>query len=227
MPSNAQLIEQLNVGVGSFADRISEISTAAMVSDQESQMRHLGFLQGVLDMPNIVMDQSEDLGFGLGAVSRHDERAAITGIKVDRLGFEYVDMDFSMTVGSHTANESEKGSTVKTDTEIEASGKLLFWKARVKQNISAEVRHNNKNTRTTDMSAEVNIQAKLTRQSAPEGLSKMMDVANEFSRKVNDLRMKIATAKVDRLLQQIDDGQVDLEQLQEAGDQAVKSEVEA
>ena len=226
-PTNDQLIEQLAAGTGTFAAKMAEISTAAIKSDHEGQMLHLSYVQGVLAMPNIVMDQSEDIGFGLGTVARHDERAAITAVKVDRLGYETVDMDFSMTIGSHTEALKDTEVNAGSKTEASASGGMLWAKASVKQTISADVRHQDKQTRSTDMSASVDISAKLTRQDAPEGLMSMIDTANEFSRKMNEIRLTIAAAKADKIVQQIADGEIDPVSLSEKQADEIGSEAPA
>ena len=215
-PTNDQLIAQLGVGTGTFAAKMAEIAGAAMLSDQQGQMAHLAYLQGVSQLPPLLIEQTEDIGFGLGSLTRRDQRAAFTGVNLSRLAFESVDMDFNMRVGSHTEAATERGSTVKSDTEAEGSVGFLWFKARAKQTLSAEVRNNSKNTRSTDMSAEVNIRGRLSREEPPEGLMMMADTANEFSRRMNDLRMKIATAKIDSVIEKIENGEIDPMALEDA-----------
>ena len=216
-PTNDQLIGQLGVATGTFAAKIAEVSGAAMASDQQSQMAHLAYVEGVGKLSPLVVDQEEDLGFGLGTVSRRDSRPAITAIKMDRVGFEDLKMRFNMRVASQTEKSTETDVKVGSKTETEVSGGWLFARAKVKQTITADVRHNNKQTRNTDMSAEVEIEATLGRIEAPEGLQLMMDTANEFSRETNKLRMLVAQAKVKKLIQQIEDGEVDAEKLEAQG----------
>lgn len=220
-PTNEELIEQLGVASGTFAAKLGEISSSAMKSDQAGQMAHLSFLQGVAALPPLVVDQTEDIGFGLGELHRHDQRAAFTGVNLSRLAFETVDMKFSMRVGSHTEAMSSTGATGKSETTISGGGGFLWAKFNAKQTISAEIRHDSKQTRDTNMSASVDIDAHMAREKPAEGIAMMADAANEFSTRVNDLRMKIATAKVDQMIKQLDDGEIDGAKLSEQGGDAV------
>ena len=214
-PTNAELIDQLGVGTGTFAAKMAEIAGAVASSEYDLQMNHLKFLQTVIDLPNITMTQVEDIGFGLGKVGRHDERSAITTINLERPGFTRVEMDFDMTVGARTTAMTEKERTIKTDTELAGSAKVAFWRMSIKQNISAEMRQGSKQTRDTDMSAAVKIHAEIGRIPSPEGVNTMSDVANEFTRKLADLRLKIATAKVDKVVKQIEEGEINPVELSE------------
>lgn len=208
-PTNAQLIDTLSAGSGTLAARMTEIQSAVSRADQQSQMGHLEYVKAVLAMPNIVVDQQEDLGFGLGSVSRHDERAAITGIQTDRLGATTVDIDFEMKVGSHTEASTQTDAKVGSQTEVSGNYGFLFAKGSFKSTLSAEVSHSNKQSRSTDMSARMSAQMHMERIPAAEGLAQMADCANEFSRKNNELRATIAGAIVDKLKQQIEDGEID------------------
>lgn len=216
-PTNDQLLAQLGVGGSTFAAKLAEISGAVMRSDQASQIAHLEYLKAVAQLPNLVVDQTEELGFGLDPVSRHDERPAFTGVDMTRVGFTKVKQRYNMRIGSRTTAAAETDVKVGSETEVSASGGFLFSKASVKSTLTAEVRHNSKNTRDTDMSAELEIEADIDRLPSPEGLQMMSDSANEFSSKMNELRMKIAGAKVDRLIDQIDNGTADVDAMTAKG----------
>lgn len=212
-PTNDQLLQQLGVGAGTLGAKLTEIGTAIMVSDQDSQMRHLQFLQAVCALGPIVIEQVEDIGFGMGTVGRRDVNHPIVMINVDRLGYTTVKMSFNMAVGAKTNAESTTAGSVRSETEVEGSGGFLWIKMRVKQNITAEVSHESKQTRSTDMSGRIGVEAEMGRLPAPEGVSKATDRANAFSTKLNDLRMKVAQAKVDRMLERIENGEMTAEEL--------------
>ncbi|MCY4470785.1 MAG: DUF2589 domain-containing protein [Thiotrichales bacterium] len=210
LPTNDQLIEQLGIGTGTFAAKMAEVTNAGVKSDHDSQMLQLQFLQGVMALPPVVMEQREDVGFGIGEIARRDSRAAITAVNIDRLGYDSIEMDFAMTVGSHTQQLSDTEAKASSETKVGVqAGHSLFGKVTANQTLTGSVRHQTKNTRDTDMSGAVNIKARLSRQPTAEGLAGMNDTANEFSRRLNELRMKVALAKVDKLVQQIEDGEVD------------------
>ena len=220
-PTNEQLIGQIDMGAGTFAARTAEIARSYMAADQEAQIAHVAYMQGVAKLPNIVVEQEEELGFGLGKISRRDERAAVTAVHADRFGMEDAEVTFAMTVGSHTEASKETDVNVKSETTASAGGGgFLVPKVNVKTTLSAEVRHNSKNTRTTDMSAELNCRMKMGRVAAPEGLIAMQDTANEFSRASNKLRMDIATAVLAGVKQRIIDGDIDPLALVQAGNAA-------
>ena len=214
-PTNAQLIEQLGAGAGTFAARMAEIANGAIRTDHEGSMLHIEFLQNAAKAGNLVVIQSEDLGVGLGVVSRRDERSIVTAVRLDRLGFETVEMDFAMTVGAKTTAMKDTEVKVGSRTEASASGGYFFAKAGFKETLTADVRHQDKQTRDTDMSATINVRARMSRLEAPEGTQGMADVANEFTRRAAELRLRVALARVERRIQQIENGEVDAIELSE------------
>ena len=215
-PTNDALIQQLGAGAGTLAAKIAEIGGAVLLSDHENAVNHLTYLQTVAQLPNVVMEQREDLGFGLGEVSRRDERAAFTQVALDRMGYTEVEMAFSMRVQAKTSASKEHEAKVGSETTVEGSGGLPWMKVRAKQTVTAEYRHNSKQTRDTDMSASLEGTVRMARLPVPEGVAGMNDTANEFSRKVNELRMKVAGAKVDRMIEQIEAGTIDVDALEAA-----------
>ena len=65
------------------------------------------------------------------------------------------------------------------------------------------------------MSASIDVRARMSRLQAPQGALGMSDVANEFTRKMAELRLRIAAAKVDQLVQRLDAGEEDVVKLSE------------
>jgi len=227
-PTNNQLIDQLGAGAGTLAAKVSEMGTAVLLSDHEGAVLHLGYLQKVAALPNVVMEQREDIGFGLGEVARRDERAAFTQVNLDRMGYTEVEMAFSMRIAAKTSASSENEAKVGSETTVEVSGGLPWAKVRGKQTITAEFRHNSKQTRDTDMSASLEGTVKMARLPVSEGVAGMNDTANEFSRKLNELRLRIASAKVDRMIEQIESGEADVDALEAQGvEEAAEAEPKA
>ena len=64
-PTNAQLIEQLGAGAGTFAAKMAEISNAAIKTDHDGSMMHVQYLQAAAKAGNVVVVQSEDIGLSL------------------------------------------------------------------------------------------------------------------------------------------------------------------
>lgn len=215
-PTNQQLIEQLGAGAGTFAAKMAEISNAAIKTDHDGSMMQVQYLQAAAKAGNVVVVQSEDIGFGLGVVARRDERAIVTLVRLDRLGFESVDMEFAMTVGARTQAVKDTEAKVGSSTTVKASGGFLWMRASVDQTITADVRHQDKQTRDTDMSASINVKARMSRLEAPQGALAMADAANEFTRKLAELRLKVAEAKVNAMIEQLDNGEADAAELSDA-----------
>ena len=197
-PSNDELIDQLARGSGTLAQKMVEVATTVQLADQAGQNGHLDYIRGILQAPNLVIDQTEDLGGKLGVVTRHDERPAISVVETERLALTEVGMEFDMTIGSHSESLAETDVDVKSDTEAEVSGGWIFGNARVKTTLSAEVRHKSRNTRRTDMTAEMSVTMHMRRLPTPEGLLKAIDAANEFSRMNNQLRLRALQDKLRR-----------------------------
>ena len=204
-PTNDQLVEQLGAGTGTFAAKLGEVSLAAMKADHQGQMDYVAYIQALSEIPNIRFDQVEALMGGFGELKRHAEIAVLPAVAEGRLGFDTVDMKFAMAIGSHT--EAVKDTEVKAGMTAKASGGGLLWKAEV--SMSADVRHQDKQTRSTDMTASVNIDAHMKRQQMPEGLATMIDSANEFSRNANKINTMIAAAKLNQVEQAIQNGEFD------------------
>ena len=204
-PTNEALVEQLGAGTGTFAAKLGEVSLAAMRSDHQGQMDYVSYIQALSEIPNIRFDQVEALMGGFGELKRHAEIAVLPAVAEGRLGFDSVDMEFNMAIGSHT--EAVKDTEVKAGMTAKASGGALLWKAEV--SMSADVRHQDKQTRSTDMTASVQIKACMRRQAMPEGLATAIDGANEFSRNANQINTMIAAAKLDQIKTRIQEGDFD------------------
>ena len=204
-PSNAELTEQLGATTGTFAAKLGEVSTSAMKADHQGQMDYVAYIQALSNIPNISFEQVEALMGGFGELRRHMEMPVLPAVAEGRLGFESVDMDFSMAIGAHTTHVKDTEGTVKTGAE--ASGGGLLWKAKV--TMSAEVRHQDKQTRATDMTASVNVKAGMRRQALPEGIASVVDSAIEFSRNANEINKMITGAKVAQIKDQIESGDFD------------------
>lgn len=204
-PTNAELTEQLGATTGTFAAKLGEVSLSAMKADHQGQMDYVAYIQALSEIPNISFEQVESLMGGFGELKRHMEMPVLPAVAEGRLGFDTVDMDFNMAIGAHTTHVKDTEGTVKTGAEV--SGGTLLWKAKV--TMSAEVRHQDKQTRATDMTASVNIKAHMKRQCLPEGIASVIDSAVEFSRNANEINKLITGAKVAQIKQSIESGEFD------------------
>ncbi|MCY4429452.1 MAG: DUF2589 domain-containing protein [Rhodospirillales bacterium] len=183
---------------------------AAMQSDHASQMMYVDYIRSLAEMPNITIDQVESLMGGFGELRRHAEMAVLPAVAEGRLGFNDVKMVFDMTVGAHTSAVKDTEVKASSKTEVGVSGGFpLGPKITAKQTLSADVRHQNKQTRDTDMSASVHIEAGLGRQAPPEGVSRMIDDATEFSRNCNEINKMITGAKIAEIKGKIESGDFD------------------
>lgn len=202
LPTNDQLIGQLAAGSGTLGAKIVELGTAMADADVASQVNHLkNFIQPILKTPNVVQDQVESLPKPFDALTRHSELPAICALNGERFSFQEANFNFDMSVSSHTEETAKTDVSVGSTTEI--SGGWLF--ARAKQTIRVDVSHSNSQTRSTDMTARMSMNLKMGREAIPEGLAKMIDTANEFSRVANEIRLKVATAKLNALQKQIEE----------------------
>lgn len=207
-PTNAELVDQLATGAGTLGNKIVELGTALSTSDQQLQVAHLAnFISPVMQMPNLVMDQTESLPGSFGDLTRHSELPAIGGVNAGRFAFDEAEFDFDMTVSSHTEHKTETG--VETGVEAGASGGWGPVSAHVSMHV--DVSHKDEQTRSTDMSARMKINLKMKREAPAEGLMKFIDQANEFSATANKLRMQIAVAKAQEVQNQIQAEGVDPE----------------
>ena len=188
-PTNDQLIDQLSKGTGTLAQRMVEIAQTVQLADQAGQQNHLEYLQNLMKAPNLVFDQTEDLGGNLPTVSRHDERPLISAVETERLAIDEVTMNFDMTIGAHTESVNDLAVGVNSKTEAEASEGWIFGGVKVKTTLTADVRYSDKNTRRTDMTAKMAVGISMRRLPTPEGLLTAIDCANEFSRTNNEYRM--------------------------------------
>ncbi|MDE2706120.1 MAG: DUF2589 domain-containing protein [Gemmatimonadota bacterium] len=202
-PSNQELVQTLAMGAGTLGAKIVEIGTSMSRSDQQLQTQHLqDFVQPLLKAPNVVFDQVEAMPGDFDDLVRHSETPAIAAVNAERFAFQEATFDFDMSIGSHTEVKSATDVKIHSETEIKAGwGPFSF-----KQSISADISHNNSQSRSTDMTARMRMSAKMGRESIPEGLAKAIDQANEFSRVANQIRLQIAGAKVAQIQQQIADG---------------------
>ena len=199
-PTNDQLIDQLSKGTGTLAQRMVEIAQTVQLADQAGQQNHLEYLQNLMKAPNLVFDQTEDLGGNLPTVSRHDERPLISAVETERLAIDEVTMNFDMTIGAHTESVNDLAVGVNSKTEAEASEGWIFGGVKVKTTLTADVRYSDKNTRRTDMTAKMAVGISMRRLPTPEGLLTAIDCANEFSRTNNAYRMEALRAELDTIL---------------------------
>ena len=204
-PSNQELVETLAMGAGTLGAKIVEIGTSMSRSDQTLQTEHLqNFIQPLLEAPNVVFDQVEEMPGDFGNLSRRSETPAIASVNGERFAFQEAEFEFEMSIGSHTEVNKATDARIKSQTEIKAGwGPVSF-----KQSISADISHKSSQSRSTDMTARLLMKASMSREPIPEGLAKAIDAANEFSRVANQIRLQIAGAKVNQMQAQIAEGNV-------------------
>ena len=199
-PTNEQLVDNLTSASGTIGAKMVEIGNAIAESDVKQQVAHLGnFIQPLLESPNIKMVQVEGLPEPFKPLERQIEAPAILGVNPERIGWDEVTFDFDMTVSSHTEHVKETG--VESGVEVNASGG--WGPVSVGVSMSVDVSHNDKQTRSTDMSARMKIHGRMCRQPLPEGLAMLIDTAAEFSKTCNKLRLDIASAQVAQIREQI------------------------
>ena len=204
-PSNAELVQNMAMGAGTLGAKIVELGTSLAVADQQGQIQHLAdFIQPLLREPPVTFEQVESMPGDIGDLTRSSQDPAIAMVNAERFAFQEADFEFDMSIGSHTEVSSETDVKVHSETEIKAGwGPVGF-----KQSISADISHNDKQTRTTDMTAKLHMSLKMGRENIPEGLAKAIDRANEFSRVCNQLRLQYAGVEVTKAQEQITGGEV-------------------
>lgn len=202
-PSNAELVQNMAMGAGTLGAKIVELGTSLAVADQQGQIQHLSdFIQPLLETPPVTFEQVESMPGDFEDLTRSSQNPAISMVNAERFAFQEADFEFDMAIGSHTEVSSETDVKIHSETEIKAGwGPVGF-----KQSISADISHNDKQTRSTDMTAKLHMSLKMGRENIPEGLAKAIDMGNEFSRVCNQLRLQIAGAEITKMQQQIQDG---------------------
>lgn len=198
-PSNQALVDSMMQGAGSFGAKMAEVGRAIMQSDTQNAIQFLqGYIQPVMKMAALTMEQEEQLPGDFGTLTRQATLPAIEAVDAQRLGWGEVDFEFDMKVASHTEVSSSTDVEVKSQTDIEAGwGPFKF-----KESIQADISHKNAQTRSTDMSGRVSISGKLERRPMPEGLQKAIDISTEFSQTCNQLRLQIVQAELAKKLKQ-------------------------
>ena len=220
-PSNEDLINQLSAGTGTLASRMVDIAASYMLADQAAQMAHLGYIQQVAGMDNLVIFQEEDLGPELGKVTRRDERSPLSVVEMGRFGMAEAFTEFNMTIGSQTSMAKDTDVGVKSQTDVEAGGGWFLAHASIKTSLTADVRHKSSNTRKTDMSASLSGTLSMKRLDAPEGLMAMVDMATEFTNMNNKIRMAVAQAKADSIVNKIKNEEIDLVDVADKQEEAI------
>ena len=207
-PTNAELVDNLSNASGTLGAKIVELGTSLAQADQQMQTAHLGnFIQPLLRAPNIVLEQVESMPEGFDDLIRRDERPAITAVDAGRFAFDTAEFEFDMEVSSHTEHKKETG--VEAGVEVGASGGWGPVSAHV--SMHTDVSHKDEQTRSTDTGARMKMKLGMKRQEQAEGLAKMIDQANDFSKACNDIRLKIAGAKLAEAQQKIADGDIPAE----------------
>jgi len=199
-PTNTELVEQLSTGFGSLGSKITEIGTALATADTVLQVAHLvEFITPLTKLPNVMMEQVEELPEPFGSVVRQSSRPVISLVNGERFSFKEAEFDFDMSIGANTTAKTETGVDAKTEAGVSGGGFGFSAHA----SMSCEVSHRDEQTRATKMDARIHMKLKMAREDLSEGMKAWIDESNEFSRTMNQLRMQFAVAKVQQITQQI------------------------
>ena len=171
-----------------FVDTVIEADAHAKDKAFERAMQ-------VLQAANFNVESVMSL-LGIDPGLRYDASLPIfIAVRLGGLIFDEARIDGHMDVHASTSDSSH----LKSDTAVDAEGKVGWGPVSVKVKIHSSIGVENERKRDSDYSAGVKWYVLLKQAAPPEGLMKIIDAMCKFQDSVNEINLQLAMAQVEAL----------------------------